>query len=222
MRKHIPSELLERYASGADTITQLARKCGVDRMTFAARLRERGIPILNATETKRRMWLAGGELRERISRGHLAANRLTRGAPSPVERHEQRARTLASRGTSNRSIVEPAIAGAFRVRGVRVDPQMPLGAYNVDVALPDQRIAIEVEASHWSPGYIRQRGLLQRTDRLLAEGWSVVYVVHLGRRRQLALGPLAEAVLAPSEQRVRVLTGSGDPAPAKWQLLTPR
>jgi len=89
----------------------------------------------------------------------------------PDEWPTKRAWTSFCTGLS-RGFGEERITQAIRDMGVSCVPQYPVGRYNIDVAIPDSRLAIEVQRS-WN---MLDHKLKTRADYLSSHGWQLLWV----------------------------------------------
>jgi len=70
--------------------------------------------------------------------------------------------------------IERALRAALEAAGVSALPEYIVGPYAIDLALPEQRIAIEADGDYWH-GRPQQRAVDARKDAALtAVGWRVL------------------------------------------------
>ena len=173
-------DLVERYRAG-EPAQDLALGTPVSGTTLLRRLRERGVQIRQ-----------GPTYRRPNTAESLAARALTR------ER---------TRGHESRH--EVSFARWLTQRGVRFAAQKAIGPYNVDLALTEVPVAVEVSGGGGNAQ--REGGRRKRIEYILNQGWWVVEVKVLKTRttkpsgqsngRAHPLGPgSAEYVVALAEQ----------------------
>jgi len=103
---------------------------------------------------------------------------------------------LQARGGLRGHDDETRVHDALTVLGVKLEKQFAVGRYNLDLAEPSLRVAIEVVSTAPKASYAVT--LRKRTEYLLSLGWLVIFV-NLTRgpeRRPIVLPRVAEKVLA--------------------------
>jgi very-short-patch-repair endonuclease len=200
-------EMVDLYTKGV-SIKALARKYGVARNVINLRLRDSGIPIRNRSESMfTRMAHATPEERARLSEAAHAAVRGTR----------QTAKHRMKIAKTRETVIEPTrielmCGGMLADRGFYVVFQKAIGPYNVDVALPELSIAVEIFGGMWH-GYGRHASRFrERTNYLIDSGWTPV-IIWVSRDYPLEQGAI-EYIVALYEQ-VR----SGKPIRGKYHMV---
>jgi hypothetical protein len=110
-----------------------------------------------------------------------AAHDAVRGKPKSMDLLMRSAATRYQRmlGVSPREIV---LHEAIRGLGYRISPQLAVGPYNLDLALEECGVSVEVEreTGRLLRGKNRPGDMLERTEYLCRNGWSVLFVIHYG------------------------------------------
>lgn len=197
----VPDEVVERY-QGGDSAMRLAREFGIHEGIIRRELRARGITVRPRTAYKTNMAPAHDAAR---GRKHTLDERLLRAATN-------------ERRVLHASEYEVQFSGLLLDRGIEHVPQRQIGPYNVDLAVAELPVAVEIRGGNG--GSHREPRRTQRLEYLLGEGWSVLEVlVRYGRFRPVTDGSadylvawLEELRLDPSAaSEHRVVGANGDP-----------
>lgn len=163
-------DLVRRYESGV-SVNQLANDLGVSRPTVTRRLRKRGVHIRGRSEAERLKW-SSMNTADRI-RQCSAAWDARRGQRDSVA--TKRARAIGMfRNAQRIGRGEDKIAGGLRAIGLTVEQQFPVGPYNVDVAVREGGVAVEVMGS-W-PKANGSTPYRERVEHILDAGWLLLWV----------------------------------------------
>lgn len=159
----IPEEIVTRYQSGDSAMT-LAREFGIHEALIRRELRERGIVVRPRSDYSTNMEPAHNAAR---GRRHGLDERLLRSATNERE-------------VLHASEYEVHFSGLLIERGVEHVPQRQIGPYNVDLAVAELPIAVEIRGGNG--GSHREPRRTQRLEYILGEGWSLLEVlVRYGR-----------------------------------------
>lgn len=208
--------LLERYVAGESEL-KLSCEVGINRWTFRQRLIKAGIPPRGQSETERLKWARmSPDQRERQVR---AAHEATRGIRIPVESKVKKALTI-ERIRSHATPVEDFLARALSKR-FTVTQQKAIWIYNVDVAVHESSVAVEIFGGHWHSSGHHLGRFEERTKYILNHGWNMIIVWVDGRRYPLGRGGMSEIIKFaeacssdPSPiGKYRVILGNGNDAP---------
>lgn len=165
--KVIPTEVIERYKAG-ESLFVLAKEFGIARGRSGNKptgltriLIEAGVSLRGRSESQRNKW---AKIQDPCRRRSQVEAALT----ARAIRHEQEQWKVAP--------TELCLAGALEALGIAFSPQKAVGTYNLDIALDEFPISIEVErGTAFSPCYYRS--LFRRTEYLLNRGWAVLFVI---------------------------------------------
>lgn len=214
---------IARYLAG-ESENALSAELGIGREAFAGNLRRHGIPRRDQSEAEFVKWsqMSDRERRQQVAAAHAS----TRGKPYP----ERRARLAAK--TRERTAVK-ATAGERRLnawlteRGFTTTMQKAVGRYNLDIAIHEPAVAVEVFGGGWHTGDDHIRRFPKRTKYILDQGWHVVIVWTDGRRYPLSRAA-AEYIVGfcdfvgrdpAAPRQYRVILGDGQDAPALSSYL---
>ena len=161
-----------RYRAG-ESMKKLAEEAGCARATLAARFTEMGVPLRGRSEAERVKWARLKDDPAAVERQLSKAWEAARGREVPLEERIRVAKTRYERMIYvNKG--ETEIADELRRRGLRVEQQLPVLSFNLDVALLGPRITVEVLGSNPKPALAKR--LRERAEKLAREGWATVYV----------------------------------------------
>jgi very-short-patch-repair endonuclease len=197
-----------RYTAGEGSV-KLAREIGIHPERFKRLLVAAGYTARTIGEAVglRYTVMSQGE------RGSLTANAnvAKRGRPASERSLERRARTMqATLQLASRA--DLALALWLAQRGVRLVVQQAVGPYNIDIAIHERAVAVEVNGAYHDA---RLRALSrsrttpeERLSYLLDRGWRVIDVNILGANAKYLRPACADRIVA-------LLEGAG-PTEADW------
>lgn len=165
------SDALRRYAEG-ETMKSLCEEFRIGRRRMESALRHAGIPVrtLRQSVGLRYTRMSKSERQSLVARAHIAK----KGKPADERAQERRAKTnevtlqLASRAD--------LILGVWLAQhGLRFTPQKALGPYNLDIAVDELSVAVEVNGDwHYFPE--RTAAESKRRNYLFDRGWRLIDV----------------------------------------------
>lgn len=159
-----PYVVASEYASG-ESVKALSVKYGVCR-PLIREIRDR-----SAANVTRMAKLSPVERLRLTDSAHAAV----RGV-SQSEKHRGKIAATRERRKTQASIYEDRLAGLLADRRLSPIPQKAVGRYNVDLALTESSVAVEVFGGHWHSSGRHATTYRKRTDYILDEGWSLVVV----------------------------------------------
>lgn len=159
-------DLIRRY-QGGESLKHLSDVFRIGRWVIRRRFKKCGIDIRGRSDAERLKWSAIKKTRSLVERQCANAWITRRNSFEPLERRIRRAKTMMKHLTR---IGRYETEVAKVVGGVQ---QFAIGRYNLDVALPELRIAIEITGAVCN---LRRPAALQRHKYLIDSGWSVLYV----------------------------------------------
>lgn len=165
-------EIISKYASGAHE-RELARDYGVERAVIKHLLVKNGIQRRGCLEANRLM------MSKRTPAEHLkntqAAHMAVKGKP---QSDEFRRKVALGRERSGRldSFGEKLIADELIKKGFEITPQKAVGRYNIDIAIPELCIAVEVFGGSWHANGSHADRFRERFNYLVDSGWVPVVV----------------------------------------------
>jgi len=208
-------DLIKRYVAGCSE-NQVAKECGVSRSVITRWLREAGIVRRGQSDAERIKWsrMTDERRRAQVIRAHAA----TKGR---VRSDAEVSRCAASnfRNQTRKGRGEDAIAAICSGFGIAVEQQYPVGRYNIDVAMHELRVAVEI-IGNWPKrdgGTVPYR---KRVEHLFDLGWCILWIDATNKRAidTLAVGKhllaLADAARRnePIARRQWVIRRDGEPA----------
>ena len=159
-----------RYLAG-ETLNQIAESLGCSRVPIRQRLRVAGIPIRSGSEARTLMWksISASEKARLLSFPH---NAIRGKRQSEEHRHKlaiSREKNVVCVGKYERIIVNK-----LKSSGLTIIPQKAFGRYNIDIAIHEGSIAVEVAAGGWNAG--RVNSFRQKSEYLINSGWLPVFI----------------------------------------------
>lgn len=166
------SDLKRLYESGI-SVKQLSEHYGISRCVIVTRLHEIGITQRNRSESMfLRMSQTTPEERRRLT---SAAHASIRGKRQTEEFRCKVASGIERSGKITR--LEELVISDLKSRGISdIVPQKAIGRYNVDIALCECCIAVEIYGGNWHTGGRAARRFRERFDYLLNCGWTPVII----------------------------------------------
>jgi very-short-patch-repair endonuclease len=160
------------YSSGYSELA-IARHFGVTRNLIRGALLGRGVTIRGRSDANLiRMAKMTAEERKVLTD---AAHAAVRGIPKSEEEVMKTALGRERRQTHS-SRYELQLAGMIEERGIPVRRQKAVGRYNVDIAIEESSVAVEVFGGHWHSHGVHAARYRQRCDYLLDRGWLPIIV----------------------------------------------
>lgn len=166
------NDLVNKYLAGT-SLKQIASESRVDRSTILRRFKAAGVKIRGRSEAELAKWSFIKKDRAAVERQLGASWRSNKGRIRPVDVGVKLARSRY-RNQSQIHAGEIPMTRLLTAKGFRVEQQFPCGPYNIDVALTELGIAIEIVGSNWHP--ILKSKIAKRTKHLLDSGWCVIFV----------------------------------------------
>lgn len=189
--------LIARYAAGESELA-LSKAYNLARSGVRGRLLKAGMKIRSQSDFMiARMAKLPKSERIRLSQSARAA---IKGRTQSMEEKIKRALTV-ERHAANRIMPKEAdMAAWLRGAGIEVIHQKAIGPYNIDVAVPETRIAVEIFGGTWHSSGRHAKRYSPRIEYLLGKKWLPVIVwVTQSWRLEIAA---AEYVIA-LHQRIR-------------------
>jgi len=188
-------KMISRFLAG-ESVKALADSFGVERNTIALHLRERNIPIRGQSEAERLKWTKIRKSRRLIERQCSAAWEAATGRQKPLSERIAAAKTHHLRLTRT-GRYEDEVFRALCDAGFSVSRQHPLGRYNLDLAINEPRVAVEVSIGcSFKHSSVRR----ERLEHILNQGWSVFAIcIPYHTRQQAKLAVITEKCIAFAE-----------------------
>jgi len=189
------------------SVKGVAEQFGVQRNTITALLRKHGItPRSRRDAMLLRMAQATPEERQRLTE---AAHAACRGRRVPEECQiriaEGRERTKA-----HASPDALALAEILAERGLPVTLEKAFGPYNIDIALDERSIAVEIQGGNWH-GFGRHGARLgKRREYIFSRGWHLVEVWRLHCDASVTMQAMADNLITELETLSLDPSGRGE------------
>lgn len=157
-----------RYVAGESGMA-VAESAGIKWSGLYRAWQRLGLPRRTASQAAQLLFEQQPERARLIE--HATAKR--RGGHDTLATVEQRARTREARGLGI-SAAENVLAGRLRALGFTVRQQMAIGRYNVDIAIAERQIVVEVDGGGHS--FRSRDNAEERRAYIEAQGWTVIHV----------------------------------------------
>ena len=208
-------DLVSRYQAGESEL-KLAGEFQVSRSVIRRRLVKAGITPRNGSQANiASMSLMTFKQRQaRTAASHI----VSKVRFQPLAEREMRAKTRERKGLGI-SKIEIILTEMLRDKGIpNITLQKAVGKYNIDIAIEEPRIAVEVYGGgfHSATRHIRREG--ERVPYLLNGGWNMVIIWVEAKRHPLTIDTanyivtFAQSLSGNESQRgeYRMIWGDGD------------
>jgi very-short-patch-repair endonuclease len=165
-------DLCRLYQSGF-LESDLAKRFNVAYQAIHSWLVKRDVPLRSLSEGHR--IAAARASKEERARRSKAAHDAVRGKRQTLEHREKIALTREDRQISI-SPIEMTCARALRRAGFDCTPQKAIGPYNVDIAINEPPVAVEIFGGGWHGSGRHAARFKKRIKYILDRGWSIVIV----------------------------------------------
>lgn len=163
--------LIERYKAG-ESVLKMSNELGVSRGVITNRLAELGLSIRTGSEAmKLRMQKLTSEERLQLA---SAAHNAVRGKQMPDSLKLARAITIEKQGKISK--YEAQFGAYLSALGIEFVYQKSVGIYNVDIAIPESSIAVEIFGGYWHRVGRHAARYRKRTEYLLSSGYLPIIV----------------------------------------------
>jgi transposase-like protein len=180
-RERFPPELIETIIAaylGGKSVYAISRETGVNHGVIYGWLRNRR--LMRDGSTASRLMYSRLTVKQR-KRFTAVANASNVGRIHPVEGLQRRAATRQKELTVA-SPTEFALSESLRGLGYTVIPQRCLGIYNLDIALEECRVSVEVQHRRSNPhAFLARTEARKRLEYVLGQGWSILFVTIRGK-----------------------------------------
>lgn len=166
------SSIVDRYISG-ESENCIAKSLGVSRNVIRKVLIDNSVAIRDNTEANRLMM--SKRTPEENFKNCLAAHAAVKGIPKPESFIENVAKGR-ERNLTRVSEYEWEVINMLRSKGLEVSPQKAVGRYNIDIAIPEFHIAVEIFGGAWHSHGAHADRFRKRFDYLIDSGWIPIIV----------------------------------------------
>ena len=165
-------ELISLYLAG-QSMKELGRRYNTTKTVIRSLLINENIPIRGNAEANRLMM--AGRTREENIKNTSSAHMAVRGKPHSKE-HRRKIALGIERKCIVKSFGEKVLAQKLMEKGLVITPQKALGRYNVDIALTEFPIAVEIFGGCWHSHGRHALGFRKRIDYFINSGWLPIIV----------------------------------------------
>jgi len=166
-------DITRRYLAG-ETLNSIAEKLGCCRKPIIRRLLASGVALRSGGEVRKNMWK---NITSPVDRARIvsAAHDAIRGKRQSREQRIKTAKTREIRQIG-KSPGERLLGDLLRARGLTVTHQKAVGVYNVDIAIHEGSIGVEIFGGGWHNSGRHAARFRKRCDHLIDEGWIPVII----------------------------------------------
>jgi len=166
-------DIKRRYLAG-ETLNSIAKSFNCTRTPIIRRLLASGVVLRSGSEVRNNMWknITSPADRARII---SAAQDAVRGKRQSREHRVKIAKTCEIRQIGI-TRGEQILSDLLRARGLTVTQQKAVGVYNVDVAIHEGPLAVEIFGGSWHNSGRHAARFRKRCDHLVNEGWIPVII----------------------------------------------
>jgi very-short-patch-repair endonuclease len=169
-----PREAIELLLKEEETILAISKRTHINRTQVYQALAYFSIAIPAYNQSSHmKDWFAqqSPDTGQRLTR---KAHQASRGKPKS---HQTKIKMALSKQQHPRlSPGENSVTRIFNATSLNFIPQMAIDIFNIDVALPQLKIAIEVNGGHWHDSEPHRNGDEKKRLYLASLGWQVVYL----------------------------------------------
>ena len=183
------NEIVTLYGNGMSE-NAISKRFNVSRNVIALRLTQAGIKRRTQSEAETLKW---SQMSEEMCKHQVkAAHDKVRGMKRSHENLVNHALSVQAKGRMSK--FEKLFFEAFTKAEIEVVPQYAVDVFNVDFAIPEKKIAIEVDGGHWhsSPRKIKQD--IKKTEVLVSLGWTIIRFEVFRRKIEDVLADAVETV----------------------------
>lgn len=172
--------LLADYQQG-ESINALAKRFGISRRSIESRLLSNGIQLRTQSDAERLKWSKmNPDARERqVAKAHAASKVKFKGIPPSYATLVGKSEMWQRTGRMTRS--EASVSAILTDLGIPHTPQYVVGTYNIDLAVNEMPIAVEVASSGIGKTYGPK--LRRKLEHLFSRGWLVLFIYALSGNR---------------------------------------
>lgn len=165
-------EIVRLYIEEKVSVKALSIRYGVSRGTIKNRLRERGASIRGLDRSQQIIWDKMTPAQREAQ--YRAAHEATRGKKAPKEKRIRDA--IGKQRVAKMSLLELKFAKVFEEHGIKVIPQYALDIYNLDFAIPDIKLAIEIDGGNWHNSSSKRKHDRGKEVILKKRGWDLIRI----------------------------------------------
>jgi hypothetical protein len=166
------SVIAMRYEQGA-SVNQLSKELGADRITITRRLAAQGVKLRGHSEAEALKWSRLKKDRRKVERQCSAAWRAVRGRKVPPASIAKGAITRM-KNLWRVGNWENEVAAALWAKNVPAIQQFAFDTCNLDIAIPEERIAVEIMCGSPNRRYLPK--FRERVPHLVNAGWRVLFI----------------------------------------------
>lgn len=194
-------EVVEQYKAGV-SINTLSKRNGISRPAMTRLIKSTNTKMRSQSETELIKWQ--GMTDEQKQKQVCNAHAKVKGQKRRIEELELRAKS-AYKNPFKTGNFEAELSALLSTH-FKTEKQFPFYKYNIDIALPDLKIAIEIQSSNQH--LINKPFNIERSKYICGQGWFLIYVIFTqcktgGNVRNISNGILKECKLLKNNNRIK-------------------
>ena len=162
-------EIVNLYINGVSELA-LSKRFGVSRCTIRGRLVAAGIQPRTQSESEAVKWkqMSKEARQHQVKAAHDKVRGMTRTHDNLVNR------AIGVQAKAKMSKFEQLFFEAFTKAGVSVIPEYAIDVFNIDFAIPEKRVAIEVDGGNWHTSSVKSKYDRRKEAFLKQIGWHII------------------------------------------------
>jgi len=170
------AEVRKLYSEGMSVLA-MAKHFGVSRPAVRKRLQDLGLELRSGSEANslRMAKLAPKQRKALVSKANEAARGRVRSEAELIKAAESRFQRFAAEGTFD-SPYQRDLVEALAERGVELVVELPVGPYNIDIAITGSSVAVELHGGGWHRYGTHWESRKKRIEYLLSRGWALIEI----------------------------------------------
>lgn len=184
------NDIIELYNAGM-SMNQLSKKFGISRATLIDRFKSLDVYLRTQSESEALKWSQMSETarKRQVQKAHEAC----RGRFISTGEKIKRAKS-AYENAFKRGLFENEIMDAIKKRGFTPLNQFSFGIYNIDIAIHELPVFIEIQTSNHSS--LRRPKLLKRTKHILNSEKFLIYIIINQSKNPICIDLIADKIIA--------------------------
>lgn len=158
--------LRRRYVVEKATYRELCAELNINTRTLMRRMEQYGITPIDPKTAGRRNYRKNKD----VYRHNLTAYRNNDKVVSKI------AKTRQGQWSKFSSDNAKAVFFALKEMGFSPIPEYAVYRYNIDLAFPDQKLAVEIDGGNWHTSPVHQKKDNKKESYLTSQGWTVLRV----------------------------------------------
>lgn len=175
--QRLPEAAVRKLFDEGASVLAMSKHFGASRGTIRERLQDLGLKLRSGSEANslRMAKLTSQQRKALASKANEATRGRVRSEAELIKAAESRFKRFAADG----AFVSPYqrdLAKALAQRGVEFAVELPVGPYNLDIAITGSSVAVELHGGGWHRYGTHWERRNKRIEYLLSRGWALVEI----------------------------------------------